>query len=148
MKPQQKRLLKLLRSNPKLSYRQLSKLLGVSTSTVTRWTDELESENIIKDYNACLDYNRLGYKIKVLIEIKLASGRLEEIENDLVESPHVSQVFDITGDTDAIAVAYFKNREELSDYVKDLLSDERIERTKTNLVLDTMRSEVRLGPEG
>lgn len=148
MKPQQKRLLTLLRNNPRLSYRQLSKILGVSTSTVTRWTDELESENFIKDYTALLDHNRLGYKIKVLIEIKLASGRLKEIEKDLVDSPYVSEVFDITGDTDAIAVAYFKTRDELSDYVKDLLSDEQIERTKTNLVLDTLRSEVSLGPEG
>jgi len=147
MKAQQKRLLKLMRSNPKLSYRQLSKILGVSTSTVTRWTDSLESENIIEGYTALLDYNQLGYKIKVLIEIKLASGRLEEIEKDLVDSPYVEEVFDITGETDAVAVAYFKTREDLSNYVKDLLSDERIERTKTNLVLDTLRSKVALGPD-
>jgi hypothetical protein len=53
-------------------------------------------------------------------------------------------VYDITGTTDTIIIAKFKERNELSTFVKGLASISNVENTITHVVLNTAKEDFRL----
>jgi DNA-binding Lrp family transcriptional regulator len=53
----------------------------------------------------------------------------------------VCAVYDITGLTDIIVVAKFKNRKDLSDFVKKEMALPYIDRTNTHMVLVTVKED-------
>ncbi len=67
-----------------------------------------------------------------------------EAEGEIAKIPNVCGVYDVTGLTDAIIIAKFKNREDLGAFTKKLLSFPYIERTNTHVVLTTVKENFRL----
>jgi hypothetical protein len=53
-------------------------------------------------------------------------------------------VYDITGNTDTVIIAKFKERNELSAFVKSLASMANVENTITHVVLNTAKEDFRL----
>jgi len=138
------RILKTLLSDARLSSRQIAKQSGVSIGTVLSRVKKMEKEGIIKGYSALLDQEKLGYELTVVSEITVSKGRLLEMENEIARLPNVCCVYDVTGLIDAIIVAKFKNREELSKFTKRLLALPYVERTNTHVVLTTIREDFRI----
>lgn len=137
------KILKNLMKNARLSARQLALKLGISTVTAISRVKKLENEKIIKGYSAVIDHEKIGYDITAIIEI-IAKKNVLEIENKLSKIDNVCCVYDITGNTDTIIVAKFKEREELSDFVKSLSSMANVENTITHVVLNTAKEDFRL----
>ena len=138
------KILKTLLSEARLSSRQIAKQCGVSIGTVLSRMKKMEKERIIKSYSALLDQEKLGYDLTVISEITVSKGRLLEMENEIARLPNVCSVYDVTGLTDAIIVAKFKNREELSKFIKRLLALPYVERTNTHVVLTTIKEDFRI----
>jgi len=138
------KILKALTLDARLSSRQLAKQCGISTSTVLSRIKKLEGEGIIKGYTALVDHEKLGYELTVAIEITVSKGRLLEVESEIAKLPNVCCVYDVTGLIDAIVIAKFKNREELSKFAKRLLAMPYVERTNTHVVLTTIKEDFRL----
>jgi DNA-binding Lrp family transcriptional regulator len=138
------KILKALTLDARLSSRQLAKQCGISTSTTLSRVKKLEDEGIIKGYAALLDHEKLGYALTVVTEITVSKGRLLEVESEIAKLPNVCCVYDVTGLIDAIVIAKFKNREELSKFAKRLLAMPYVERTNTHVVLTTIKEDFRL----
>ena len=138
------KILKALALDARLSSRQIAKQCGVSIGTVLSRIKKMEKEGIIKGYSALLDHEKLGYELTVVSEITVSKGRLLEMENEIARLPNVCCVYDVTGLLDAIIVAKFKNREELSKFTKRLLALPYVERTNTHVVLTTIKEDFRI----
>jgi len=138
------RILEVLLSDARLSYRQIGKQVGVSAATAMARVRKLEQEGIIKRYSAILDHERLGYELTVITEITVSKGKLLEMEREIAKLPCVCAVYDVTGLTDAMVVAKFKSRQDLSNFTKSLLVMPFIERTNTHLILTTVKEDFRL----
>ena len=138
------KILKTLTLDARLSSRQIARQCGVSIGTVLTRIKRLESEGIIRGYPALLDQEMLGYELTVVSEITVSKGRLLEVENEIARLPNVCCVYDVTGLIDAVIIAKFKNREELSMFTKRLLSLPFVERTNTHVVLTTVKEDFRL----
>ncbi len=80
----------------------------------------------------------------VITEITVSKGKLLEVEREIAKFPSVCTVYDITGLTDAMVIAKFKSREELSKFTKSLLALPYVERTNTHFVLTTVKEDFRL----
>jgi DNA-binding Lrp family transcriptional regulator len=130
-----------LSRDSRISFRALSKKLGVSTSTVIQKVRSLERKGIIQGYGVLFDYEKLGYELTAIIEVVARKGRLVEAEEEIAQLPHVVGVYDVTGACDAIVVAKFKNREELNKFVKHLLSLKGVEKTNTHFVLNVVKED-------
>ena len=104
-----KAILNVLIENSKLSYRQIAKKLGFSSVTVMNRIKRLEDSGIIKSYSVVLDHDKLGFDIPVLIDVRIAKGKLSPVENKIAKHPNVVAVFDNTGHFDATIIARFKN---------------------------------------
>ncbi len=137
------RILKNLLVDARLSARQLAIKLGMSTVTILSRIKKLENEKIIKGYTAIIDHEKLGYDLTAIIEI-IAKKDIIDIEEKLSKIENVCGVYDITGNTDTIIVAKFKERNELSSFVKSLSSMANIENTITHVVLNTVKEDFRL----
>ena len=134
-----KKILNVVLDNPKLSVRDIAKHTNVSPVTVLKRVKALENEGIIKSYTTYLDYQKAGYDIDVMINIRVSKGKLLEVEEKLASNKNVFAVYDITGDFDILAIAKFKNRKTLDQFVKKIQTYPHVERTDTILILNTIK---------
>jgi DNA-binding Lrp family transcriptional regulator len=138
------KILKNLLVDARLSSRQMALKLGMSTVTILTRIKKMEKEKIVKGYTAIIDHEKLGYDLTAIIEIFTKKGKMVEIENELSSLENVCAVYDVTGESDTVVVAKFKNREELSKFVKTLSSKPNVDKTVTNIVLSTVKEDFRL----
>ena len=138
------RILRKLISDARLSYRNIAEQIGVSPPTVLARVEKLEKNRIIKSYSALLDHEKLGYDLTAIIEVTAIKNKVVEVERVLSKYENVCAIYDITGLTDMIIVAKFRNRKELSNFVKKELSIPSVQRTNTHLVFLTVKEDFRL----
>ncbi|HDI52602.1 MAG TPA: Lrp/AsnC family transcriptional regulator [Candidatus Bathyarchaeota archaeon] len=139
-----RKLLRELLIDSKRSYRELARSIGVSTATVINRVQRLESSGVIRGYTVIIDHERLGFELTVITEITVSKGRLIEVEEEVSKLPNVCAVYDVTGLTDAMVVAKFRSRRELSKFTKGLLAMPYVERTNTHVVLTTVKEDFRM----
>ena len=131
----------ILVENARLSLRQIAKKVNLSVATVMNHIKKLEKEGVIKGYTAKLDYEKSGYDIEVMIEIRISKGRLFDVEKKIAASPNVFAIYDITGSYDAVILARFPTRRQMDNFLKKLQTYEFVERTETKLILNTIKEE-------
>lgn len=137
-------LLRALNQDARKSYRDLAKELGLALSTVSARMKRLEGDGYITAYVPVLDPQMLGFDLVVIIGVKIAHGKLLDTQQKIAKLARVYGVYDVTGDWDSIIIARFRDREELNDFVKELLAMPHVERTGTQLVLNTVKEEKRV----
>jgi DNA-binding Lrp family transcriptional regulator len=135
------RILGSILKDARKSYRKIADDINVSPPTVLSRVQKLEKGRIIKSYSAVLDHEKLGYDLTAVIEVTAVKGKITEVQKHISKFPNVCAVYDITGLTDMIIVAKFRNREELSNFVKKDMSLSYIERTNTHMVLITVKED-------
>jgi DNA-binding Lrp family transcriptional regulator len=135
------KILTKLSEDGRISLRQLAKDLDVgSPVTIKNHVEDLEKNGIIKNYGIQIDYEKLGYDIIALIEITVSKGKMIEVEKKLAQNPNVFAVYDITGTYDALILARFKTRSELSEMIKENIhASPFVERTNTHIVLNIIK---------
>jgi DNA-binding Lrp family transcriptional regulator len=138
------RILKNLMMDGRLSARQLALKLGMSTVTILTRIKKMEKAKIIRGYTALIDHEKIGYSLTAIIEIIAKNDKIVSIEDEIAKFENVCGVYDITGSTDTIVVAKFKERNELSTFVKNLACISNVENTITHVVLNTTKEDFRL----
>jgi DNA-binding Lrp family transcriptional regulator len=126
------------------SYRAVAKGAGVSVGTALARIRRMEKMGIIKGYAAFLDHEKLDYQLTAIAEITVSKGKLLQMEEAISKLPSTCAVYDVTGLTDALVIAKFHSREELSKFTKSLLAMPFVDRTNTHVVLTTVKEDFRL----
>ena len=91
-----------------------------------------------------INRENIGYDLTAAINIKLAHGKLLEVQQKIAKDNHVSGVYDITGDWDSLIIAHFKDRKDLNRFIKRVLSMDYVEGSNTQLVLNIVKDEKRV----
>ena len=97
-----KRILRELQSNGRMSNQELAEKVGLSPSPCLRRVKQLEDEGIIKGYVALVNPAMLGLKMMALIQIRMdrhTPERFEEFEKTIREYSQVMECILITGQT-------------------------------------------------
>ena len=139
------KVIKILNSNARKSYRLIAKELKVSLSTVSNRIKRLEENGIIEGYIPIVNREKIGLDLTAIINIKLTHGKLIEVQEKISMDNRVSAVYDITGDWDSLIVAHFKDRRDLNSFIKKVLSMDYVESTNTQLALNIVKDEKRVG---
>ena len=133
-------ILKILSEKGRSSHRYIADDLGKSHLTIKKHIDELEKKEIITGYGAIIDLEKLGFEIIALIELTISKGKMLEVEKKIAQNPNVFGVYDITGTYDALILARFKTRAQLSEMIKDEIhGSPYVERTNTHIVLNVIK---------
>jgi DNA-binding Lrp family transcriptional regulator len=104
----------------------------------------MEEAGVIKGYSVMIDHEKIGYQLTGVAEITVSKGKLYEMEVAISKLPNTCAVYDTTGLTDALVIAKFRSREEMSKFAKSLLSMPFVDRTNTHVVLTTIKEDFRL----
>src|SRR3989344_8428605 len=134
-----KKILNVLSSDSRLSFREIAKNVGVSVATALHRVRHLEKEKVIRKYTAAIDYEKVGYDVGVLIHVRVSKGRLIDVEKKIATDPHVIALYDTTGAFDAVVIAFFKNRRGLDNFLKKIQTYDFVERTETALILNAIK---------
>src|SRR3989339_1288333 len=112
-----RRILNLLMQDSRQSSRQMASQLKTSAATVLSRMQKLEKSGVIKKYSALANYEKLGYDVEVVINIKISKGKLFQVEKKIAVHPNVFAVYDVTGDYDVVVIARFQNRRALDAFL-------------------------------
>ena len=142
-----KKIIKVLQDDARTSLRKISELVKVSLGTVSNRVKRMERNGVIKGYSVILDPDQIGWGLNVVIGLRIQKGRLIEIQERIAKDSRVHGVYDVTGDFDSMVIARAKNRKDLDDLSKNVLSIDGVERSITHLVLNTVKEKTASLPE-
>ncbi len=139
-----KRILGLLNKDARLSFRHISRELGVSLTKVTTRVKRMEREGIIKSYIPLIDPDKLGLEMLVVIGLDISKAKTIEIQNKIAKDPHVMSVYNTIGHWDSVIIARFRSRIDLDTFIRKVLSLPGVDKTYTQLVLKIVKDEKRI----
>ena len=142
-----KKIIKVLENDARTSLRKISELVDVSLGTVSNRVKRMEKNGVIRGYSVILDPDKIGWELNVVIGLRIQKGRLIEIQERIAKDSRVHGVYDVTGDFDSMVIARAKNRKDLDDLSKNVLSIDGVERSITHLVLNTVKESTASLPE-
>lgn len=134
-----KKIINALLDNSKQSYRDLAKKTKLSPVTVMNRVNNLKKNKILKNHSININYELIGYETQALIQIRIAKGKLFEVEKKIATHPNVFAVYDTTGHYDALIITKFKSRKGLDAFLKKIQTYAFVERTETMIILNTLK---------
>ena len=134
-----RRVLDHLQKRGRDSYRDIARSLHISPATVMKRVKRLEAGGIITGYGAFVDLEKVGFNMHVIVDVRVANGKLHQIEGKIAKHPNVLAVYDNTGPFDSTVIASFKKRSDLDRFLKRLQGYDFVERTETKLILNTIQ---------
>jgi|TARA_B100001750_G_scaffold161401_1_gene130194 DNA-binding Lrp family transcriptional regulator len=143
-----RRILKVLEADARTSLRRIAEEVGVALGTVSNRVRRMEGLGVIRGYTVLLDPDKSGWGLSVVIGLRIQKGRLMEIQKKIAKDHRVYGVYDVTGDYDSMVLARARDRGDLDDLSKSVMSIEGIERSVTHLVLNTVKEMPPSLPEG
>ena len=98
-----RRILKELQANARLTNQELSEKIGLSPSPCLRRLRRLESEGIITGYTAMVDEEQLGLPVAIFMSVKLErqiDSALVAFEDEVKKHPEIVDCWLMTGEND------------------------------------------------
>ncbi|MGL4811061.1 MAG: Lrp/AsnC family transcriptional regulator [Beijerinckiaceae bacterium] len=141
--PADLRLLAALQANAAATNAMLAESVGLSASQVSRRRQALEEAGIITAYRAMLDPARIGLRLTAFIQVSLrrhSDGNARRFLDLVRLNPAILEAHAVTGAADYLVKVAVADLAELNALVKDLLAQESIERVRTDVVLETIKS--------
>src|SRR3989338_2092378 len=96
-----KKVVNILLFDADTTNREIALKCKIALGTVNNRIKRLKKIGVIKKKTIIVDYEKLGYTIEVIIDLKIKKGGFYEIAKRLAADPNVFMVIDMTGDFDA-----------------------------------------------
>ena len=132
------KLVNSLLSNGRASLRSLGDELDVSVTTVSNHLRDLEDEGVIRGYTPIVDYDKLGYDVTAVLQLKVEGSALPDVTEKLRQEKQMVSVYEVTGDYDVIAIGKFTDTDGMNDQIKAILTDADIRESNTSVVLNAV----------
>ncbi|HZX45208.1 MAG TPA: Lrp/AsnC family transcriptional regulator [Candidatus Nanoarchaeia archaeon] len=134
-----KKIINILLYDADATNREIALKCSIALGTVNNRLKRLKKLGILLKKTVQVDYEKLGYLIEVLIDIKIKKGGFYDLAKKLSADPNVFMVIDTTGDYDAEIIARFHTTRQLDTFVKKLQHEQAVEDTRTRLILNIYR---------
>ncbi len=116
-----KRILKELQHNARISNQELADKIGLSPSPCLRRVKQLEEAGLIKGYVTELDASKLGLKLMAIVQVAMdrhTPDRFEQFEETIKTFPQVLECIMITGQSaDYQLKVLVKDMDEYQDFL-------------------------------
>ena len=142
-----RRIISVLQSDARASMRSIAEQAGVSLGTVSNRVHRLEDAGVIRGYTVQLNPELSGWELTVVIGLRIQKGRLIEIQERIAQDNRIYSAYDVTGEFDSMIIARAKDRRDLDDLTKNVISIDGVESSVTHLVLNTVKESSTVIPE-
>ncbi|HJX03393.1 MAG TPA: Lrp/AsnC family transcriptional regulator [Dehalococcoidia bacterium] len=117
-----KQIIMELKGNARRSYTDLAKVLQVSEGTVRNRVKSLQKNNVIK-LEAVLNPYSIGYNFITIMALEVKVADLSIVADKLAKLPNVYYLAFVTGRYDVVAILMTRSTQELSDFIKENISN-------------------------
>ena len=141
-----RRLLGVLLEDARISQRGLAQRIGVAQGTITNRLRRLEELGAIKGYTVLLEPESIGWSMTVITGLRIEKGSMINVQQNIAADPRVFAVYDVTGDYDSMVLARVQSRKDLDDLTKTVFTLKGVQRSFTQVVLNTVKEDGRVIP--
>ena len=132
-----RQILELLAKDGRMSYTDLGRATGLSTSAVHQRVRRLEQRGVVKGYTAKLDHQALGQQMTAFISITpLDPAAPDDIPERLHEVPQIEECHSVAGDENYILKVRVATPAELEELLATVRGVANVS-TRTTVVLST-----------
>ncbi len=124
------RIVGILVENARISLKELSQRIGLSSPSTAQRLRRIEERGILKSFTIDLDPKALGYSLQFIVRINPLPGALHLVEQAIRDTPEFVECDKVTGEDCFIGRLWVRSVEHL-DHVLDRIS----ERAQTNTAI-------------
>ncbi|NSX54564.1 Lrp/AsnC family transcriptional regulator [Parasulfitobacter algicola] len=124
-----------LLNDSRSSLKEISGDIGLSAPSVAERIRRLEKIGIIRNFTVDLDSHALGYVLKAIVRIRPMPGKVQPVEQLIIETPQITECSKVTGDDCFVATLYVRSMDEI-DIILEKISEKAS--TSTSLVKRTI----------
>lgn len=132
------RILEILIKNGRMPMKDLAQKVALSAPTVAERVKKLEEEGIITGYKAVINYEKLGKKINVLINVGINVQRSEKFMEFIENEDSIIECHHVTGPYCKILKARVEDIESLEKLIGRI---QMFGDTETFIILSSMEKE-------
>ena len=143
-----RRILKVLQQQGRISMTELAEQVGLSTTPCTERVRRLEREGVIEGYSARVNPKALGLPLLVFVEIKLASKSgdiFEAFRREVLKLPQILDCHLVSGDFDYLIKARIPDMSQYLELLGDiLLKLPQAEESRSYIVMEEVKETLEL----
>ncbi|RLI26553.1 transcriptional regulator [Candidatus Bathyarchaeota archaeon] len=133
------KIIRILQENSRTPFLRIAKALGVSEAAVRKRVKKLEREGVIKRYTVEVDPVKLGFEIVAFIGVDTRPEYYISTLEKLKDLDKVVSLYSSSGDHMILLECWFKDSEELAEFVKRLNSMDGVTRVCPAIILKKLK---------
>ena len=127
-----KRILEIMKKDSRCPYVEIAEKLGVSEGTVRSRVHKMTEDGIIRGFTI----KTSSKNVKALVEVRIdVNTDTEEIARKLSEYDGVTEVFEVTGDQDIIAIVDVESSQSLNEIIERVRRYDNVLSPRPRLIL-------------
>lgn len=131
-----RRIIGALRSDARISWRELGEQVHLSPTSAADRVRRLERDGVIEGYTVRVDPEALGRTVRAVVDVSLGAGdQVDRFEAALAQRDEVAFAAYVTGTADYSIIVECEGAEGLDAFVRWLRADAGVARTETKLLL-------------
>jgi DNA-binding Lrp family transcriptional regulator len=130
------RILNLLRSDARLSYREIGKQIHISTGTVSERVRQMQDNGVIKGFVTAIAPEKMGYNVTMMLELSIKHNvTLAEFEETLHGFEEASCIHYVTGDWDMMVLMRCTDQNHAAALLDKVRTLEAVQSLKSQMVM-------------
>ena len=138
-----RKILKIVQSNNRVTSEKLAKDVGLSSSACQRRLNSMRKTGIIERDISVLDRNQLNRKITIIVQIMSDIEGTEpdiQFKKAMFDAPEVMQCYYVTGNYDYVLITTFKEMGDYEDFTnKYFLENPNIKHFTSMVVMNKVK---------
>ncbi len=136
-----KKILKMLQKDGRISYSRIARVLGLSEATIHLRVKKLKEKGILKGFIAVVDPEKVGKDVAAIILTKIDTDKYKETVEKIAQFDDIYEVYDVTGDFSTVLKVRVSSKDELAELLDKLGKIEGVRETYTMYILRTIKEE-------
>lgn len=116
------RILQILAENSRLSYAEIGRTISLSQSAAKERVQNLAESGVIKQFTVEVDYEKLGYPLRVVISLKFKNDEFRRFIEDVHQFPEILSCKRVTGEFCLITECALKDSRHLEQLIDRLIA--------------------------
>lgn len=134
------RILQELLDNSRISNTEIAKRLEVNESTVRRRIESLITRDVIKGFTVCLNNPNMDRGVRAYIYVKVDTPALDEVVEDLCDSPNAISVYRIVGAYDVVCEMVFNTMSDMHIFYDELFKRSVVRDIMAHIVVNCYKA--------
>jgi Lrp/AsnC family transcriptional regulator for asnA, asnC and gidA len=132
-----------LQENGRIPVAELAKRLNQPENTVRYRIERLLKNGVIRRFTALVDPRALGLNVSAAVMFKVDPKKLDQLLEKLTSMKDVTNIYQLSGEWDLIAVVFAKDIQDLHERIEELRRMEGVKEMNVMITTRIIKSEYR-----